>query len=51
MDSLMWTKTYSTLAKDLKPSQIWKVWSDMSLRPSWDLDTEWAKLDGPFIRE
>lgn len=46
----MWSKTYSALATDLKPSQLWKVWSDMNLRPSWDLDTEWAKMEGHFIQ-
>ncbi len=47
----MWTKTYSALAKDLKPPQVWKIWSDMNLRPSWDLDTEWAKLEGAFEKD
>jgi hypothetical protein len=46
----MRTKTYSALPKNLKPSQVWKIWSDMDLRPSWDLDTEWAKLEGPFVK-
>jgi hypothetical protein len=38
----MWTKTYSVIAKDLKPAQVWKVWSDMNLRSLWDLDIEWS---------
>lgn len=44
----MWTKTHSITVTDVTPAQIWKVWSDINNRPQWDLDTEWAELQGPF---
>lgn len=44
----MWEKSYSTTVADLEPEQIWKIWSDISIRHQWDDDTEWAKIDGPF---
>src|SRR3990167_7144544 len=44
----MWSKTYSTTVTNLKPYQVWMVWSDISKRHLWDLDTEWAKIDGAF---
>lgn len=45
---LMWQKSYSTTVKGLEPHQIWKIWSDINNRPTWDDDTEWAKANGPF---
>ena len=44
----MWQKSYSTTVKDLTPSQIWQLWSDIPNRPAWDEDTLWAKSNGPF---
>ena len=44
----MWIKTHTLTVSDLKPQQVWKVWSDINNRPQWDLDTEWAELKGPF---
>ena len=44
----MWIKTYSVTAANLQPHQVWQIWSDMKQRPKWDIDTEWATLDGPF---
>lgn len=44
----MWIKTYSITVSDLEPSDIWKIWSDLSLRTQWDDDTEWVKSDGTF---
>jgi hypothetical protein len=46
----MWIKTHSTIAQGIKPDQIWKIWSDINNRPQWDLDTEWAELNGPFVK-
>jgi len=28
--------------------QIWELWSDVPKRTMWDMDLEYAKLDGPF---
>ena len=44
----MWIKTHSITAPGIEPHQIWKIWSDINNRPQWDLDTEWAELNGPF---
>jgi hypothetical protein len=44
----MWEKSYSITVADLEPDQIWKIWSDISIRHQWDDDTEWAKIEGPF---
>jgi hypothetical protein len=44
----MWTQTHSIKVRGVTPQQIWKVWSDISIRHLWDLDTEWAKIEGPF---
>ena len=44
----MWIKTHSILAPNLSPDQVWEIWSDVNKRPLWDLDTEWARLNGSF---
>lgn len=44
----MWEKSYSIVVPDLEPDQIWKIWSDISLRHKWDDDTEWTKMEGVF---
>lgn len=44
----MWQQSYSITVPDLEPHQVWKIWTDIPNRPSWDDDTEWAKADGPF---
>jgi hypothetical protein len=47
-EKIMWEKTHSVTVQDLKPAQVWKVWSDISKRTEWDLDMEWMELKGPF---
>ena len=44
----MWSRSYSVTVNDIKPEQIWAIWSDVNNRHLWDTDTEWAKIDGPF---
>lgn len=44
----MWIKTHSMTVPQLEARQVWKIWSDINNRPQWDLDTEWAELNGPF---
>lgn len=44
----MWMKTHVITVPDIKPEQVWRVWSDITKRPLWDVDTEWATLEGPF---
>jgi hypothetical protein len=31
------------------PAAFFDRWSDMASWPEWNLDTEWVRLDGPFI--
>lgn len=44
----MWIKTHKAVAKNVTKEKIWAIWSDINNRHLWDLDTEWAKLDGQF---
>lgn len=44
----MWIQTHKTVAKNVTKAEIWAIWSDINARHLWDLDTEWAKLNGPF---
>lgn len=30
------------------PDEVWKVWTDVSRWPEWDVSKEIAQLDGPF---
>ncbi len=34
---------------DAQPAAVWKVWTDVSAWPEWDLSKEIARIDGPFI--
>jgi hypothetical protein len=31
------------------PSAFFERWADMATWPEWNLDTEWVRLDGPFV--
>jgi hypothetical protein len=31
------------------PSAFFARWADMATWPQWNTDTEWARLDGPFV--
>jgi uncharacterized protein YndB with AHSA1/START domain len=33
---------------DAEPAEVWKVWTDVSRWPEWDVSKEIAQLDGPF---
>src|SRR5579872_1117973 len=33
---------------DAEPAEVWKVWTDVSRWPEWDVSKEIAHLDGPF---
>ena len=44
----MWTKTYSTTVKNMKPGKIWQVWADVNQWHTWQNDIEYAKLTGKF---
>lgn len=47
---MAWVRTHTVTAIGLEASQIWKIWSDIDRRSQWDIDTEWAKLEGPFVK-
>jgi Polyketide cyclase / dehydrase and lipid transport len=32
-----------------EPSAFFERWADMATWPEWNLDTEWVRLDGPFV--
>jgi hypothetical protein len=32
------------------PAAIFDRWADMATWPEWNLDTEWVRLDGPFVQ-
>lgn len=44
----MWSKTYSTIVKDLDAKKVWGVWTDINNWHTWQNDIEFAKLDSPF---
>ena len=31
------------------PAAFFERWADMAAWPEWNLDTEWVRLDGPFV--
>ena len=34
---------------EAEPAAVWKVWTDVSRWPEWDLTKEIARMDGPFV--
>ena len=32
-----------------EPAAFFARWADMATWPQWNLDTEWVRLDGPFV--
>jgi hypothetical protein len=32
------------------PSAFFDIWADMATWPEWNGDTEWVRLDGPFLQ-
>jgi hypothetical protein len=32
------------------PAAFFDRWADMATWPEWNLDTEWVRLDGPFVQ-
>jgi hypothetical protein len=48
------TKTMTTFAEAritsaAAPSAFFARWADMATWPEWNADTEWVRLDGPFV--
>lgn len=40
----------ATVTSAAQPSAFFERWADMATWPDWNLDTEWVRLDGPFVQ-
>lgn len=45
----MTTLATARITSSALPSAFFERWADMATWPEWNLDTEWVRLDGPFI--
>ena len=45
----MTTIANATVTSSAAPSAFFAEWADMASWPEWNLDTEWVRLDGPFV--
>ena len=45
----MTTIASATITSTASPSAFFSEWADMASWPEWNLDTEWVRLDGPFV--
>jgi hypothetical protein len=45
----MTTIASATITSTASPSAFFAEWADMASWPEWNLDTEWVRLDGPFV--
>ncbi|WP_412543405.1 SRPBCC family protein [Longispora sp. K20-0274] len=39
----------ATVSSPAAPSAFFARWADMATWPEWNTDTEWVRLDGPFV--
>jgi hypothetical protein len=46
----MMTLATAHLTSDAAPSAFFARWADMATWPEWNTDTEWVRLDGPFVQ-
>lgn len=44
----MWIRSYSTTVKGTEVDRLWQVWSDVDAWNTWQLDLDYAKLEGEF---
>ena len=40
----------ATITSSATPARFFAAWADMATWPEWNLDTEWVRLDGPFVQ-
>ena len=40
----------ATVTSAAAPADFFARWADMSTWPEWNADTEWVRLDGPFVK-
>ncbi len=45
----MWVKSYSKIYKDVKKSDIWRIWADVNNWPKWDKELEYCEMKAPFV--
>jgi len=45
----MTTIASATITSSATPARFFAAWADMATWPEWNLDTEWVRLDGPFV--
>jgi hypothetical protein len=45
----MTTIATATVTSSAAPDAFFAQWADMATWPEWNLDTEWVRLDGPFV--
>jgi hypothetical protein len=45
----MTTIASATITSSASPAAFFAEWADMASWPEWNLDTEWVRLDGPFV--
>src|SRR6478752_4392326 len=45
----MTTITTARITSTAAPAAFFERWADMATWPEWNLDTEWVRLDGPFV--
>lgn len=46
----MTTLATASVRSSAPASAFFDRWGDMATWPQWNLDTEWVRLDGPFVR-
>ena len=45
----MTTIATASVTSSATPAAFFAQWADMATWPEWNLDTEWVRLDGPFV--
>jgi hypothetical protein len=45
----MTTIATASIRSTASPTAFFDRWADMATWPEWNLDTEWVRLDGPFV--
>ncbi|WP_067817686.1 hypothetical protein [Nocardia inohanensis] len=40
----------ATATSTAAPETFFEIWGDMAAWPEWNQDTEWVRLDGPFVQ-
>lgn len=44
----MWQRSYSKVFPDIKPEDIWHIWTDINNWHTWNPGIEYCKLEQPF---